>query len=76
MARMPSGCLVGKCTRSNGFERAVDIQVTSWGQCRQEGLASVCVCKCNKFGSRDQKICYAQPRGEGWLQVGELFKTS
>lgn len=26
---MLSGCLIGKCTRSNSFERAMDIQVTS-----------------------------------------------
>lgn len=66
MARMLSGCLIGKCTRSNSFERAADIQVTSWGrqgQRRQEGPASVCTCKCNKFGSREQKTCYAERRG-------------
>lgn len=67
MARMLSDCLEVKCTRSNSFERGVDIQVTSWGrqgQRRQEGLASVCVCKCNKFGSREQKTCYTKTRGE------------
>lgn len=72
MASMLAGCPKGKCTRSNSFECAVDIQVTSWGwqgQHGQEGLASVCMGKCNRFGSREQKTCYKETRGERRLQA-------
>lgn len=60
---MLSGCLIEKWTRSNKFEHAEDIQVMSQEQRGQEGQAAVCMCKCNKFGSREQKICYTETTG-------------
>lgn len=79
MARMLAGCPRGKCTRSNSFECAVDIQVTSrgrQGQRRQEGLASICMGKCNRFGSREQKTCHTETRGERRLQAASWQAVS